>query len=70
LQAYALQALGVIIGLHFIGLWKASGMARFLGIAAAMTIVSLAACALPPPLRDMVTGFGNALVLWIGAARR
>jgi hypothetical protein len=70
LQAYALQALGVIIGLHFIGLWQASGMARFLGIAAAMTIVSLAACALPPPLRDMVTGFGNALVLWIGAARR
>lgn len=69
LTAYALQILGVIIGLHFIGLWKASAMARFLGIAAAMTILSLAACALPAPLRDMVTGFGNALVLWIGAAR-
>jgi len=69
LQAYALQALGVIIGLHFIGLWKASGMARFLGIAAAMTAVSLAACMLPAPLRDMVTGFGNALVLWLGAGQ-
>ncbi|NYT40174.1 hypothetical protein HZY97_05365 [Sphingomonas sp. R-74633] len=69
LSAYALQLLGVIIGLHFIGLWKASGMARFLGIAAAMTVLSLAACALPVPLRDIATGFGNALVLWIGAAR-
>ncbi|MEP9360363.1 hypothetical protein [Sphingomonas sp. KR3-1] len=69
LTGYALQILGLIIGLHFIGLWKASDMARFLGIAAGMTVLSLAACALPAPLRDMVTGFGNALVLWIGAAR-
>ena len=69
LTGYALQVLGVIIGLHFIGLWKASDMARFLGIAAAMVLVSLAACALPAPLRDIATGFGNALVLWIGAAR-
>jgi hypothetical protein len=69
LQAYALQVLGAIIGLHFIGLWKASGMTRFLGIAAAMVLVSLSACALPGPVRDMVTGFGNALVLWFGAAR-
>jgi len=69
LQHYALQVLGVIIGLHFIGLWQASGLARFLGIAVAMTLVSLAACALPAPLRDVVTGFGNALVLWFGAGQ-
>lgn len=73
LQDYFLQAVGLIVGLHFIGLYIASGSRRFLGIAAGMSIVSVAATAMPQwidgwHVRDAVTGLGNALALWIGAS--
>jgi hypothetical protein len=74
LGAYLIPAVGIIVGLHFIGLWKATGLVRFLWIAGAMCAVSAAAAALPAlhgaiHLRDVAAGFGNALVLWIGAGR-
>jgi hypothetical protein len=74
LQGYFIQAVGVIVGLHFIGLWRATGLARFLWIAGAMCAVSLLATLLPAAWegvdpRDAATGIGNALVLWIGAGR-
>lgn len=72
LQDYFIPAVGVIVGLHFIGLWKATGTRRFLGIAAAMCVVSVVSMLLPHAgggldVRDAVCGFGNALVLWSGA---
>jgi hypothetical protein len=72
LQDYFIPTMGVIVGLHFIGLWQATGALRFLTIAAAMCLVSLASMVLPHvgsglDLRDAACGFGNALVLWIGA---
>ena len=74
LQTYFIEAVGVIVGLHFIGLWWATGLTRFLWIAAGLCGVSAVAIALPRAwegllLRDAVTGIGNALVLWIGASR-
>ena len=74
LQGYFIQAVGVIVGLHFIGLWRATGLARFLWIAGAMCAASLLAALLPAAWqdldpRDLATGIGNALALWIGAGR-
>ncbi|MGI4878226.1 MAG: hypothetical protein ACRYG4_12160 [Janthinobacterium lividum] len=73
-QSYYIQAVGIIVGLHFIGLWKATRSVRFLTIAAAMCVVSTIAIALPATLhlfhvRDIFTGAGNAGVLWLGAGR-
>jgi len=72
LGAYFLEAVGVIVGLHFIGLWKATGLSRFLIVAAGMCIVSIAAAIVPETsvshvtdLRFAALGFGNALVLWL-----
>jgi hypothetical protein len=77
-QHQFLPALGVIVGLHFIGLWVAAGMrrgaARLLWIAGAMCVVSALSAWLPWAYggfdpRDAACGFANALVLWIGASR-
>lgn len=67
LGAYFPCVVGAIVGLHFIALWHASGARRFLAIALAMCVVSLGAMLLPAASRDILLGFGNALVLWIGA---
>lgn len=74
LQSYAIQAVGVIVGLHFIGLWQATRRSSFLWISACMCGVSAFAACLPAvadgfDLRNVVTGFGNGAVLWIGAGR-
>ena len=71
-QGYFIEAVGIIVGLHFIGLWAATRAPRFLGIAAGMCTISAAAIPLPATLhllhlRDGFTGAGNALVLWLGA---
>lgn len=76
LEAYFVPAIGIIVGLHFLGLWRASGKTVFLGIAGSMCAVSAAAIALPAaPLgllnpRVLFAGYANALVLWVGASRR
>lgn len=74
LQAYFVEAVGLIVGLHFLGLWRATALSQFLMIAGGMCAVSVAAMALPhlwegANLRDAVTGVGNAVILWIGAGR-
>lgn len=76
LAAYLVPVIGIIVGLHFIGLWRASGNRIFLLIAGAMCAVSAVAMALPAApagflnARALFASYGNALVLWVGAARR
>jgi hypothetical protein len=72
LKPYLMNAVGVIVGLHFLGLWKASGATRFVWIAAAMVTASLASILLPQQsavanASAALLGIGNAMVLWIGA---
>jgi hypothetical protein len=67
-----IPAIGIIVGLHFLGLWKATDLRRFVAIALAMCAVSLLAALLPLDwhgidARIAACGFGNALVLWAGA---
>ena len=68
-----LPAVGLIVGLHFIGMWKAVGSPLFLAVAAAMSAVSLVAFLLPGwdrngfSARQSVAGFGCAAILWIAA---
>jgi hypothetical protein len=74
LTSYLVQAVGVIVGLHFIGLWQATRQSRFLWIAGGICGVSALAALLPSTLngfnpRIVATGLGNALVLWICAGR-
>ena len=76
LQAYFVPAIGIIVGLHFIGLWRASGKTKYLWITGTMCAVSTAAIALPVAAvgllneRALFACYGNALVLWVAAARR
>ena len=77
LRSYFIPAVGVVVGLHFVGLWKAAGHARFLWIAAGMTALSLLSMAIPAApllvaanLRDAVCAYGNAVVLWCFAGQR
>ena len=72
-ERYLLQAVGIIVGLHFIGLWKASQSSRFLLISAGMCVVSALSIMAQPATAgvragDVLAGFGNALVLWLGAS--
>ena len=75
LQAYVIQILGIIVGLHFIGLWAADRARRLLILAASMCILSSLAALLPETagpvhVRDAATGLGNALLLWVCAGWR
>ncbi|CAN5202520.1 hypothetical protein BH10PSE2_BH10PSE2_23740 [soil metagenome] len=72
LQTYLVQAVGAIVGLHFVGLWQATRDVRFLWIAGCMCGVSALAALLPGAMggfdaRNAVTGLGNAIVLWVCA---
>lgn len=67
-----IPAVGMIVGLHFIGLWMATGLRRFIWIALEMCTVSVFSAFLPVVYagldpRVAICGYGNALVLWIGA---
>lgn len=70
LQHFILPLVGFVVGLHFIGLWKATDLRLFLWIAGAMCLVCVVAAFLParrPNGLDMqivVTGIGCAVVLW------
>jgi hypothetical protein len=66
-------AVGLIVGLHFLGLWAATGLIRFAWLALAMS--GLCACALLIPTRGngyaarlAISGIGCALVLWLAGA--
>src|SRR6516162_3763311 len=70
-----MPAIGFIVGLHFLGLWKATDLRVFLWTAVAMCLVCGIAAFLPSAtangnvdLRRAVTGLGCALVLWGASA--
>lgn len=60
-------AVGVIVGLHFIGLWQAFARRRFLILSIVMTAVNLLALLLPltPGARLLLSGFGSSASLLI-----
>jgi hypothetical protein len=71
LSQFLLPVIGFIVGLHFIGLWKATDLSLFLWIAGALCIVCVVAVFLPDltenggiNVRRVVAGLGCALVLW------
>lgn len=74
LQAFLMPAIGFIVGLHFIGLWRATELRVFLWIAVGMCGICVIALFLPgriasdADVRNAVTGFGSALVLWTAAS--
>ncbi|WP_263377860.1 hypothetical protein [Granulicella paludicola] len=72
-QQQVYSAVGCIVGLHFIGLWCATGSRRFLRITAGMCFVSLLSMIMPFTwhtivLRYLLLGAGNAIVLWLAAS--
>lgn len=73
LEAYLVQVVGLVVGLHFIGLWQASGLRRYLWLCLTMCIVSVVGAMLPGAtagqfnIRDAVTAYGCALALWSAA---
>jgi hypothetical protein len=67
-----LPAVGVTLGLHFIGLWRAMNSSIFLLIAIALCLISAGAAFLPERdeqfcPRRLLLGFGCAAVLWLNA---
>lgn len=69
LDAYQWPVIGTIVGLHFVGLWAATRMRRFLYLSVAMTAINLAAFALPPGSGPgMLAGLGSAAALAITVA--
>jgi hypothetical protein len=74
LERFLMPAIGFIVGLHFVGMWKATDRSAFLWIAGAMCIVCGFAAFLPGlaengiDVRQAATGMGCALVLWCAGA--
>jgi hypothetical protein len=65
LNALLFPVVGVIVGLHFIGLWLAFARRRFLALAATMVAINLLALLLPlgGDTRLALSGFGSAAAL-------
>jgi hypothetical protein len=61
---------GIIVGLHFIGLWLATGDRVFAWLTSVMVAINLAALLLPldPDARHMVSGFGSSAALLVAVA--
>ena len=64
--------IGIVVALHFIGLWWATGDARFLVLTGAMLAVNLVALLFPPASVAMfaVSGLGSWACLTTAAVRR
>jgi len=73
LESYFMQALGFVVGLHFIGLWLASDQRRYVWLCVCMCVVSLMGVLLPSAasghfnLRNAFTAYGCAVALWVAA---
>jgi hypothetical protein len=74
LPQFIVPAVGIIVGFHFIGLWKATDLSKFLWIAVAMCAVCAFSLLLPGGedfgigARQAVAGLGCAVVLWSSGA--
>jgi hypothetical protein len=74
LSQFLVPAIGVIVGLHFIGLWKATDLSVFRWTALAMCVVCTFSLLLPgrtvdgTDARQAVAGLGSALALWVAGA--
>jgi hypothetical protein len=70
LEALLFPVIGVIVGLHFIGLWLAMGSKRFLWLTGALVSVNMVALLLPlaQSERAMLSGFGSSASLLVSVA--
>jgi hypothetical protein len=63
-----MPVIGLIVGLHFLGLWQATDLVRFVWVALAMCFLCGLAAFIPvnehANARWVLAGFGSALVLW------
>lgn len=62
------SAVATIVGLHFLGLWKATEDATFIWLAGALCLVGAVSASLKSPLRMPVTGLASAIALWAAAS--
>jgi hypothetical protein len=60
--------IALIVGLHFLGLWRATHGAIFVAIAVGLCLVGIAGMRGPAERRLLVSGFGCAAVLWASVA--
>lgn len=67
-ETFVPPVIAAIVGLHFLGLWRASGTVTFVWVAIALCAVGVAGAAVSAPSRLGVTGFGSAIVLWCSVA--
>jgi len=69
-EALLFPVVGIIVGLHFIGLWLASKDRRFAWLTVAMVGLNCAALFLPlwPAGRVELSGFGSAVALLVTAS--
>ena len=72
---FLLPTIGFIVGLHFVGLWKATDLRLFLWTAGAICTLCVLAAFLPDftanggtDVRRVVVGLGCAFVLWAAGA--
>ena len=72
LMGYLWPMLGIVVALHFIGLWWASLDPRFISLTIAMLAVNIVACFFAPGGAAMLamTGLGSAAVLAAAMVRR
>ena len=72
LMGYMWPMLGIVVALHFIGLWWASLDPRFITLTVTMLTVNVAACFFAPGGVAMlaITGLGSAAVLAAAMVRR
>jgi len=64
-QDVLLPVIGIIVGLHFIGLWLAWRRVQFLWLTGALVAINVLAMLLPltRAARTMVSGFGSSASL-------
>ena len=74
LSQFLIPTIGFIVGVHFLGLWKATGLSLFRWTSGAMCLVCVLAAILPGAAgvggvdtRRAVAGLGCAVVLWSAA---
>ena len=66
-QDWLPPVIAVIVGLHFLGLWRATGSLVFVALAAGLCVVGIGGSLVPDSRRLLVVGFGCAAALWAAA---